>query len=220
MRMGQPSGAARDSEVSRHSRSLAPLQRGSMSRTKVLSSLLLTLTLAVYSVERGYAQIGQASLQGVVRDNSGGVIPGASVSLKSKGTGAVRTVTSDAAGQYFIPNIDPAEYSLTVGFQGFKTSVVSSVTSAYRRQRDPGSRPGTRGHHPGSYRGCRRAAACYPIGGGQPPGAVFAGGGTSLEWTQLLGTDATDARSDIYPARPGWRSITAARSGPETSTSP
>lgn len=94
---------------------------------KVLSFVLLTAVLAGYSVEPAYAQIGQASLQGVVRDNSGGVLPGASVSLKNKGTGAVRTVSTDATGQYSIPNMDPAEYSVTVGFKGFKTSVISSV---------------------------------------------------------------------------------------------
>lgn len=73
------------------------------------------------------AQISQATLQGTVKDNSGAVIPGASVTLKNKGTAAVRTTSSDASGQYTISNVDPADYSLIVSFKGFKTFVISSL---------------------------------------------------------------------------------------------
>src|SRR5262249_12771002 len=45
-----------------------------------------------------------------------------------KGTAAVRETTTDAAGQYTIPNLDPSEYSLTVSFTGFKTFVIGAVT--------------------------------------------------------------------------------------------
>src|SRR5437879_4951864 len=74
------------------------------------------------------AQISQATLEGTVKDNSGAVIPGASVTLKNKGTAAVRTAATDQSGQYSVLNLDPAEYSLTISFKGFKTFVVSSLT--------------------------------------------------------------------------------------------
>src|SRR5205823_11302327 len=76
----------------------------------------------------GYAQISQASLEGTVKDNSGAAIPGAAVTLRNKGTAASRTVTSDASGEYSFPNLDPAEYTLSAAFKGFKTLVIGSVT--------------------------------------------------------------------------------------------
>src|SRR5437868_4767250 len=75
-----------------------------------------------------FAQISQATLEGTVKDSSGAVIPGASVTLKNKGTAAVRSAITDQSGQYSILNLDPAEYSLTVSFKGFKTFVVSTLT--------------------------------------------------------------------------------------------
>jgi hypothetical protein len=75
-----------------------------------------------------HAQISQATLQGVVKDNTGAVVPSASVTLKNKGTGESRAVLSSASGDYVIPNLNPAEYSLTATMTGFKTVVISSLT--------------------------------------------------------------------------------------------
>ena len=75
-----------------------------------------------------YAQISQASLQGTVNDNSGAAIPGAAVTLRNKGTTATRAVVTDASGQYSFPNLDPAEYTLSAAFKGFKTYVIGSLT--------------------------------------------------------------------------------------------
>src|SRR5439155_11595197 len=88
-----------------------------------LAGILICLTGAA-----AYAQISQATLEGTVKDNTGAVVPGATVALKNKGTTAVRTTLTGASGQYSIPNVDPAEYSLTVSFTGFKTFVISSLT--------------------------------------------------------------------------------------------
>jgi hypothetical protein len=73
------------------------------------------------------AQISQASLSGTVKDVSGALVPGASVTLKDKGTDAARTAVSNAAGEYAILNLTPTEYSLSITMNGFKTIVVSSL---------------------------------------------------------------------------------------------
>jgi Carboxypeptidase regulatory-like domain len=73
------------------------------------------------------AQISQATLQGIVKDRSGSLIPGAAVTLKNKGTDVTRAAATDASGAYIITNLDPADYTLTVSFHGFKTYVVSSL---------------------------------------------------------------------------------------------
>ena len=75
-----------------------------------------------------YAQISQASLEGAVKDNTGAAIPGVAVTLRNKGTAATRSIVSDPSGQYSFPNLDPAEYTLSASFKGFKTLVIGSVT--------------------------------------------------------------------------------------------
>jgi hypothetical protein len=74
------------------------------------------------------AQISQASLEGTIKDNSGAAIPGAAVTLRNKGTTAARSAVSDPAGQYSFPNLDPAEYTLSAAYKGFKTLVIGSLT--------------------------------------------------------------------------------------------
>src|SRR5580704_743753 len=93
-----------------------------MSRTS-----LIAIFLAV-CCPLAHAQISQATLEGTIKDKSGSVIPGATVTIKNKGTSATRTVTTSPTGEYLVPNLQPAEYELTIGFQGFKTSVISSLT--------------------------------------------------------------------------------------------
>src|SRR4029077_6869011 len=53
---------------------------------------------------------------------------GAAITLRNKGTAATRSTVSDPSGQYSFPNVDPAEYTLTAGFKGFKSLVIGSVT--------------------------------------------------------------------------------------------
>src|SRR5437764_10993680 len=98
-----------------------------MSRLHEFQLRLATLAMAFLAPSL-HAQISQASLQGTVKDNTGAVVPGAAVSLKNKGTGENRSVSTGPSGEYLIPNLNPAEYSLTVGMIGFKTAVVSSLT--------------------------------------------------------------------------------------------
>src|SRR5258706_5174350 len=84
--------------------------------------------LAWLSIPAANAQISQAALQGTIKDNTGAVIPGANITIKNKGTAAVRSITSDSSGQYAISNLDPAEYTLSVNYKGFKTFIVGSLT--------------------------------------------------------------------------------------------
>ncbi len=70
------------------------------------------------------AQLNLATLVGTVKDTSGAVVPNATVTLKNLGTGAVRILKTDSSGDYTIPNLDVAHYSLTVTVQGFKTTTI------------------------------------------------------------------------------------------------
>ena len=64
----------------------------------------------------------QASITGVVRDTSGAVLPGVTVEATSPALiEKVRTVVTDATGQYRIVDLRPGTYAVTFTLPGFST---------------------------------------------------------------------------------------------------
>ena len=64
----------------------------------------------------------QGTLTGVVRDGSGGVLPGVTVEAASPAlTEKVRTVVTDGSGQYRLIDLTPGTYALTFTLPGFST---------------------------------------------------------------------------------------------------
>jgi Carboxypeptidase regulatory-like domain/TonB-dependent Receptor Plug Domain len=80
--------------------------------TVVLVSSFATTTAAQSSIT--------GAISGAITDPSGAAVPGATITLASKGTGEVLTATSDNSGAYTIPIIKPGEYILTVEKQSFR----------------------------------------------------------------------------------------------------
>ena len=68
-----------------------------------------------------WAQANQGRILGTVRDQSGGVIAGATVTVTDTLKGVSRTLTADQAGEYSAPNLDPSTYTIRVEYKGFKT---------------------------------------------------------------------------------------------------
>jgi len=64
----------------------------------------------------------QGSITGVVKDASGGVLPGVSVEASSPALiEKVRAAVTDGTGQYRIEDLRPGTYTITVTLQGFST---------------------------------------------------------------------------------------------------
>jgi hypothetical protein len=61
-----------------------------------------------------------ASLTGTIRDNTGAVIPDASVTLKNSATGIARDLKTNSAGEYVAAAVPPGQYNLTVSVAGFR----------------------------------------------------------------------------------------------------
>ncbi len=61
-----------------------------------------------------------ASLTGTIRDNTGAVIPDASVTLKNTATGIARDLKTNSAGEYVAAAVPPGQYNLTVLVPGFR----------------------------------------------------------------------------------------------------
>jgi hypothetical protein len=63
------------------------------------------------------------SIVGTVKDQSGSVVPNATVTLVNVGSSATHTVTSSASGSYEFLNLDAGNYQVTVSAAGFKDEV-------------------------------------------------------------------------------------------------
>lgn len=80
--------------------------------------LLLTLVAGMLTAN---AQTTFGTVVGNVTDPSGALVPKATVTLTSEGTGQVRTMQTTSAGTYSFVNLDPGSYNLQVEQSGFKT---------------------------------------------------------------------------------------------------
>ncbi len=69
----------------------------------------------------GWGQVVGASVSGIVQDESGGPLPGATVVVKNVETGAQRTLTSDGAGRYSVPSIPVGPYEIVASKENFKS---------------------------------------------------------------------------------------------------
>ena len=68
-----------------------------------------------------------AQLTGTVRDESGAVLPGVSVTVTQTDTGFTRTAITEGSGIYTIPNLPTGPYRLEVSLQGFRTFVQTGI---------------------------------------------------------------------------------------------
>ncbi len=68
-----------------------------------------------------YAQVTTATLYGIVRDSSGAVLPGASVSATNEGTNLSREIITDERGEFAMPALPTGPYTLKIALPGFKT---------------------------------------------------------------------------------------------------
>ncbi|MBK7601015.1 MAG: TonB-dependent receptor [Acidobacteria bacterium] len=95
---------------------------------KLLTMILLTLGAIISIQNRALARQGLARVEGVVKDATGAVIPGAIVTIKSAALNIERSATTTADGVYFIPQLRPTVYTLTVRATGFNTAEVKDLT--------------------------------------------------------------------------------------------
>jgi hypothetical protein len=86
-----------------------------MLKTLSLASAVLLLSAAAL-----FGQTHAATVSGVVKDTSGGVIPGAKVFIINVDTNVSNTVTTNAEGLFTIPDLIPGNYRLTAAFPGMK----------------------------------------------------------------------------------------------------
>ena len=81
--------------------------------------LVVTLIATTLAPTVLVAQSTFATLTGTITDASGAILPGTSVVATNVATGVERTVLTDAAGDFQMPNLDAGTYRLRVRLDGF-----------------------------------------------------------------------------------------------------
>jgi len=67
------------------------------------------------------AQVNTGRISGAVTDQSGGAVSAAKVTVTEVATGIARPLTTDNAGLYVAPNLNPGIYTVRAEFMGFQT---------------------------------------------------------------------------------------------------
>ncbi|MDX2031293.1 MAG: TonB-dependent receptor [Blastocatellia bacterium] len=90
-------------------------------------TILLSLVISYVAIS---AQSTSARIVGAVTDGSGQPLPNVSLKVTSLDTGATRTATADAEGNYSVSNLSVGSYEVAVEANGFKRFVQRSVRLA------------------------------------------------------------------------------------------
>ena len=73
------------------------------------------------------AQTSTATILGTVKDTSGALIPGVSITVKHTESGLTRNVVSGERGGYNVPLLPVGAYEITITMPGFKQAVRSGI---------------------------------------------------------------------------------------------
>ncbi len=95
-------------------------------KLRPLSLPLITTALVALAISSN-AQSITGSITGIVTDSSGGLIPGAQITVLNLGTNIQSKTTSDASGNYTVPLLPRGDYRLEVSAQGFKRFVREGI---------------------------------------------------------------------------------------------
>ena len=77
-------------------------------------------TLLLLSAGAASAQTITGQISGTVRDSSGGVLPGVSVTVLNTATGLTRSEVTGASGGYVFPSLPIGPYTVTAELEGFR----------------------------------------------------------------------------------------------------
>src|SRR2546428_4707063 len=81
-----------------------------------------------------FAQTSTATILGAVKDTTGALIPGVSITIKHTDTGQTRTAISSETGDYNVPLLPVGEYELTQTMPSFKQEVRRGINLVVGQQ--------------------------------------------------------------------------------------
>jgi hypothetical protein len=100
-----------------------------MTTKKTWTSILLAMAISLCLSGLAIGQEVTGSINGTVKDTSGAVVPGATVTITdpSKGNQVVRTTTTNDNGEFSAPNLATSTFDITVEAPNFKKAVSTGI---------------------------------------------------------------------------------------------
>lgn len=97
-------------------------------------NLLWAVVLTLLFGQAVIAQVTTATILGRAQDESGAVVPGASISARNTATGLVRNAVTDQQGRYRIQNLPVGNYTVEAELTGFQKTVRSGIDLTVGRE--------------------------------------------------------------------------------------
>ena len=86
-------------------------------------AVVATLFVIAFTPSPIHAQVSGATLSGTITDPQGALVAGAKITVTAVDTGVVSNAETNSAGFFSVPNLNPAAYEISVGSEGFRTTV-------------------------------------------------------------------------------------------------
>lgn len=93
----------------------------------LVSPYLWALLVVLFTSSAAVAQIDTGGIVGTVKDSSGAVVAGATLTLSNDLTGINSAALSTQGGTYAFHGVNPGTYTLTASFTGFEQRVIKGV---------------------------------------------------------------------------------------------
>jgi Carboxypeptidase regulatory-like domain/TonB dependent receptor-like, beta-barrel len=103
--------------MNRTTRHAVPEPSGYASRIAIVGALLLAVAFA----DPAAAQLTRGAVSGTVRDATGALVPGATVTVTNTDTNQAKTAVTDAQGFYRVAALEPGPYTVRTELAGFST---------------------------------------------------------------------------------------------------
>src|SRR5207302_3644841 len=101
---------------------------------KNLAPIFAFMTLGLVAPMNMLAQVDTGAISGTVKDTSGGVIPGAKVTMINEDTGLSISTTSGSAGEYVFSPVKIGHYSVLAEIKSFQKVQQNNVTVAVQQR--------------------------------------------------------------------------------------
>src|SRR6266702_2736219 len=120
------------SVISRLENPVAFLEELTMQSRRLRSGAAVALLVGVVGlalVSPAFGQGAGASIEGVAKDQQGGVLPGVIVTLRNQDSGVTRTSTTETDGRYRFLALPPGRYHLSAELSGFASKDVGDIST-------------------------------------------------------------------------------------------
>ena len=102
-------------------------------RPRASSFVWAFLLLVVIAAAPAAAQLTTGTIRGTAKDETGGVLPGAEITITNVDTGTTRSLITNEQGRFEAPNLQVGTYEVAGTLSGFRKAIRSGITLALGR---------------------------------------------------------------------------------------